>query len=352
MNLQSLFQDFNPSKFLVYLCLLVFSFLFGLRLDGEIKWSYWAVFWPLWVWKFTVIFGAIVGSYIWWKHPQHRLEGEGYIQYKAMLISLALQLLLFMFELLICDKLENKRHLWILVFIPLIFISVISILVCIWAVKHDRSFELELFCSVNVLQFIFLALRLDDFINWSWVVVFVPLWIIMCLAIIGVLYSIIFASILIRTPEVSPEQRRTSMNSAVSYSMIVVPLLVFLVLLSNKLDSDRSLSFVATSIPLYFTFVVLILLSFGSKGGNQWWFGIRKDFCQFLLGVCPLLQEYGNISYSLHSDENEIIERTNVAAPSTNLPTRKPGLRTNYKRNSSSAEPRAIVPAMCIEMPD
>ena len=58
-----------------------------------------------------------------------------------MLISVALHLILLMFELLVCDKLESGRHLWILVFIPLIFISIVSIAVCIWAVKHDRSFE-------------------------------------------------------------------------------------------------------------------------------------------------------------------------------------------------------------------
>lgn len=72
-----------------------------------------------------------------------RLEGEAYIHYKSMLISLALHLILLMFELLVCDKLESGRHLWILVFIPLIFISIVSIAVCIWAVKHDRSFEVK-----------------------------------------------------------------------------------------------------------------------------------------------------------------------------------------------------------------
>ncbi|XP_035207072.1 transmembrane protein 185B-like isoform X2 [Stegodyphus dumicola] len=255
-----------------------------------------------------VIAGACIGSYVWWRHPQYRVEGEGYIHYKAMLISVVLQVLLLMFEVLVCDKLENNRHWWILVFVPLIFISIISVVVCIWAVKHDRSFELELFCSVNILQFIFLALRLDEIIMWNWVVVFVPLWIVMCMAVIGVLYAIIFASILLRTPEVSVEQRRTSMHSAISYSVIVIPLLIYLVLLSNKLDSESSLTYVATCIPLYFTFIVLILLAFGSKGGNHWWFGIRKDFCQFLLSVCPLLQEYGNISYSLHSNEPEDTE--------------------------------------------
>ncbi|CAH2008109.1 unnamed protein product [Acanthoscelides obtectus] len=156
-----------------------------------------------------------------------RLEGEAYIHYKSMLISLALHLILLMFELLVCDNLESKRHLWILVFIPLIFISIVSIAICIWAVKHDRSFELELFCAVNVLQFIFLALRLDEFIMWSWEVVFVPLWIVMCLSLVGVLYTIIFAAILLRTPEVNAQQRRSSINSALGYGFWLYPYLCF-----------------------------------------------------------------------------------------------------------------------------
>lgn len=88
-------------------------------------------------------------------------------------------------------------------------------------------FQLELFCSVNILQFIFLALRLDNFISWSWEVVFVPLWILMCLSLVGVLYTIIFAGILLRAPEVNPQQRRTSFNSALGYTFLVIPILIF-----------------------------------------------------------------------------------------------------------------------------
>jgi hypothetical protein len=36
--------------------------------------------------------------------------------------------------------------------------------------------------------------------------------------------------------------------------------------------------------------------------GNQYWFGLRKPPCQFLFGVCPCLQLFGNISYSLYSN--------------------------------------------------
>lgn len=297
MNLQTLLQDFNPSKFIVHSCLLIFTIFFALRLDNYINWSYWMVFIPIWVWKSLVISGATVGSYVWWRYPHFRLEGEAYIHYKSMLISLALHLILLMFELLVCDKLETSRHLWILVFIPLIFISIVSIAVCIWAVKHERSFELELFCAVNVLQFIFLALRLDGFIGWSWEVVFVPLWIVMCLSLVGVLYTIIFAAILLRTPEVSAQQRRSSFQSAIGYTFLVIPVLIFQVLLANKLDEDIRMSFIAVVSPLFVSFITLILMSFSAKGANKWWFGIRKDFCSFLLGACPLLQEYGNISY-------------------------------------------------------
>ena len=56
---------------------------------------------------------------------------------------------------------DLKMNIIFQVFVPLVFVSIISIAICIWSVRHDRSFELELFCAVNVLQFIFLALKLD-----------------------------------------------------------------------------------------------------------------------------------------------------------------------------------------------
>ena len=39
-----------------------------------------------------------------------------------MLISLAVHLLLLMFELLAADNLDTRRHKWILVFIPLVVV--------------------------------------------------------------------------------------------------------------------------------------------------------------------------------------------------------------------------------------
>lgn len=164
-------------------------------------WPVWAIFAPLWIWKIIATLGAIVGAVVWCRHPHYRIEVDSYVHFKAMLISVSLHLILLMFELLACDRLSSGNHLWVLVFIPLIFGSVASVGACVWAVKHDRSFELEMFLAVNALQFVFLPLKLDGFVSWSWEVVFIPVWIVLCISMAGVLYGFIFCGILMRTSE-------------------------------------------------------------------------------------------------------------------------------------------------------
>lgn len=338
MNLQTLFADFNVrcefnfstfslfqlssifftvcSRFVVYTSLLSFVVLVALKLDDVIDASWVVVFTPLWIWKGKlmecfkchqldlnyffiilglVIVGSFIGSIVFLKNPQYRLENDSYIQFKSMLISLSLHLILLMFEFLVVDRLSNdNRHLWILVFIPLIVSSIVSVFFCIWAIKqqNEKSVELELFLSVNALQFVFIPLKLDGFLTWSWEIIFVPVWIILCLSLVMMLYSLIFCSILIRTPEMSIAQRKNAINSAIS-NILVLPVLVFQILLAEKLDHDSGLPYVIIAIPLMVALFSLMLLSFCSKGSsNKFWFGMRKS--NFLLTA---LGEYGNISY-------------------------------------------------------
>ncbi|XP_031516538.1 transmembrane protein 185A isoform X2 [Papio anubis] len=227
MNLRGLFQDFNPSKFLIYACLLLFSVLLALRLDGIIQWSYWAVFAPIWLWKLMVIVGASVGTGVWARNPQYRAEGETCVEFKAMLIAVGIHLLLLMFEVLVCDRIERGSHFWLLVFMPLFFVSPVSVAACVWGFRHDRSLELEILCSVNILQFIFIALRLDKIIHWPWLVVCVPLWILMSFLCLVVLYYIVWSVLFLRSMDVIAEQRRTHITMALSWMTIVVPLLTF-----------------------------------------------------------------------------------------------------------------------------
>ncbi|XP_072543667.1 transmembrane protein 185A-like isoform X2 [Salminus brasiliensis] len=171
MNLRGLFQDFNVSKFLIYASLLLFSVLLALRLDNVVQWSCWVVFTPIWLWKLMVVIGASVGTGVWAHNPRYRAEGETCVEFKAMLIAVGIHILLLMFEVLVCDRIERisgSSQSWLLVFMPLFFVSPLSVAACVWGFRHDRSLELEIMCSVNILQFIFIALRLDEIISWSW----------------------------------------------------------------------------------------------------------------------------------------------------------------------------------------
>ena len=63
-----------------------------------------------------------------------------------MLMAFSTQMLLLTFEVLACDKLNRLEFSggsfkWIIVFSPLIFISILSVFICIWSIKNDRSLE-------------------------------------------------------------------------------------------------------------------------------------------------------------------------------------------------------------------
>ncbi|XP_002011912.3 transmembrane protein 185B [Drosophila mojavensis] len=359
MNLESLFRDFNPCKFIVHCSLFSFVALFALRLDGYIDWPYWAIFTPLWIWKCTAILGAIVGAIVWCRYPHYRLEGDSYTQFKAMLISLSLHLILLMFELLACDKLTSERHLWVLVFIPLIFGSVVSVGACVWAVKHDRSFELELFLAVNALQFVSLPLKLDKFVYWNWDVVFVPMWIVICLSLVSVLYNIIFCGIMMRTPEVSLQQKKAALNAAVGNICTVLPLLCFQVVICDKLDGEIMFPYIVVFSPLLVSILALIILSFTAKGGNMWWFGIRKSFSQFLLSAMPFLQEYGNISYHAETQSNagQSVPLDASSSSTSNIAATDPlhEFSKHEKKSKKAAKNdimKPVVPFISIDLPD
>lgn len=60
-------------------------------------------------------------------------------------------------------------------------------------------------------------------------IVFIPIWIVLSIALIGVLYAIILAIILIKSPDIIPDERRGNVFAAVGYTFMVLPLLVFMV---------------------------------------------------------------------------------------------------------------------------
>lgn len=75
--------------------------------------------------------------------------------------------------------------------------------------------------------------------------IFIPLWILICLSLIAVLYAIILALLLIRSIDLLPDRRRQHMWSALAYTVLVVPLLIFLVCADDVIARMRNFARVA-----------------------------------------------------------------------------------------------------------
>ena len=118
---------------------MVFVPLLSLRYDGTIHTCYWIVFTPIWLWKLVVFVGGTIGSFSRWRKTT--VDPEAAIHFKSMLLSLGVHILLLLFEILVCDKLESGRHMWVLVFLPLFCLSVTCIGLSIWALRNSRPFE-------------------------------------------------------------------------------------------------------------------------------------------------------------------------------------------------------------------
>lgn len=86
------------------------------------------------------------------------------------------------------------------------------------------------------------------------------------------------------------------------------------------------------------------------------WFGIRKDFCQFLLSVFPLLQEYANIAYNNNVNRGSNIvpsESPGAQEPYRDEATHKKDKDKNSHKNQKKNEAmKPVVPVTSIDMPD
>lgn len=284
----------------------MFAILLSLKLDKTIDWSLWYISAPLWAWKAIVLLGGLIGtlSYIRSSNGangggrrRRQTSPEAMIEFKAMIIAVFIHLFLLFFELFLCYQVEmasSYSHKWLFTFMPLFFLCPLTIAACVWGFKNDRSLEMEAIIASNVLLFIFVALKLDHIINWSWKAVFVPLWVVMCLPGVAALYYVVWALLFFRQPHYTAD-RKSSLTYATLWLLVVIPMIAFEVLLAFRLDNNTSLSYMNIFTPLHVCLFTLMISSCGGRGGNKWWFGMKTDFCSALLKCIPCLTIYGNI---------------------------------------------------------
>ncbi|CAF0728423.1 unnamed protein product [Adineta ricciae] len=317
MDTSQYIRSCNPARFVITGSLLIFSILFASRLDGYIQISYWLVFLPLFIWKMLVIFGACTGVFIWCKSgEQNRILRSPDNDCRALIIYFFMHILLFTFEILTCDKLENGLEIqWILCFTPLLLCTVVSFISCLWLLKTQRNFLIPTFITINGLFFLFFPLRLDYFSVWRYSIVFIPVWISLCIAIIFVFIKIILALVHRCSRRIVTNQREiTTITEAILYALMFIPLGIFAILLVERLDKEEDqqlskLSYSIIVIPLYISLIAWMMFSFGASDGNPWWFGLRRDLCEILLGRCPVISLYFNNQYKFdtRTSMNDVI---------------------------------------------
>jgi hypothetical protein len=134
-------------RFVITVSLLIFSILFALQLDGYIEINYWLVFLPLFIWKMLVVFGACTGVFFWCKNgDRERIIRTPDNDCRALIIYFFLHILIFIFEILTCNKLQNRLDTrWIVCFIPLFLCTFLSFLSCLWSLKVQRNFLVSRF---------------------------------------------------------------------------------------------------------------------------------------------------------------------------------------------------------------
>lgn len=122
----------------------------------------------------------------------------------------------------------------------------------------------------------------------------------------------------------------------------------------DKLEGELKFPYIVIFSPLLASIFALIVLSFSAKGGNKWWFGIRKSFSQFLLSAMPFLQEYGNISY--HAENSNAQQSQPLDGSSSSSSTAHLGdFDKHMKKSKKSAKNdsmKPVVPIISIDLPD
>ncbi|CAF3615581.1 unnamed protein product [Rotaria socialis] len=317
MDTSRYIQSCNPARFVVTFALLIFSILFALKLDGYISISYWLIFLPLFLWKMLVVIGACTGVFFWCKNgDRDRIIRAPDNDCRALIIYFFLHIFIFTFEILTCDKLENNLEIrWIVCCIPLYLCTFLTFLSCLWSLKVQRNFLIQAFISANGLFFLFFPLRLDSSITWRYVVVFIPVWISLCIALLFVISKLILAIVHRCSRRLIANQRESStITEAIIYGIMFIPFAIFAILLVDRLDLEETesigkVSFTVIAIPLWVTLIAWLTFSFGATDSNPWWFGLRLDLCEIILGQCSFITLYFNNKFKFEP------------RPSTTVPT-------------------------------
>lgn len=76
-------------------------------------------------------------------------------------------------------------------------------------------------------------------------------------------------------------------------------------LIVSQLDGGLSAPYTATFVPLHIAILSLFPTTLTRHPANPWWFGIKKNFIEFILELCPIFKEYLNVSWGKDGEDSE-----------------------------------------------
>ncbi|CAH8494756.1 unnamed protein product [Dicrocoelium dendriticum] len=352
MSVQSRLENVNEGNVFVCFCLFWWIMLLGAHADGILILPYWALFTPLWVWKLTVIFGCTIGLAVWLRQRTFTTRIGSLYDYndpvfphiQAMCVTTFFILLLCCSEILLCLHLcvPSLQLAYLTILTPVLlvgllgtfgffFLMIDSRSMFFWANRRRArtlpqsrlafgpenpleyntafthphracSFTLGLFIAVNLLQLFFLISRLDNWIRSSWVVTFIPTFVLLGLGFIFCAIGLIVALMRYFTAYFIPlDQRRLPVYYYAAHifiDLLLFTAVVFLVLRLDRYLPPSQVSYSLICTPVLVSLIIYAANSLCHGPGNPCWFGVNRNILLALFETCPALQLCANTSVS------------------------------------------------------
>ncbi|CAH8453564.1 unnamed protein product [Schistosoma margrebowiei] len=250
MIVQNYLQNVLTQKALFLLVLSVNLILCLLKINDYIHINAWFMFMPLWLWNILVF----AGSLILFLFKSLNLT-------KFCLFYYVYQILILTFQIFLCIKLEKNVLNWCVVFIPIYCLCVLGFLTFTKAFYELTVYDCEKFLALNLPCVILIALRLDNYINWTWVVVLIPFWIIMGFLIALLLFLVCMLCGLSRFTQ----KDFYDIVSMIGCTSVAFTFLIFVVLLVCRLDNIKLFTYNEIFLPLFICILFLLVMTISTN---------------------------------------------------------------------------------------
>uniref|UniRef100_A0A0K0E5Y0 Uncharacterized protein n=1 Tax=Strongyloides stercoralis TaxID=6248 RepID=A0A0K0E5Y0_STRER len=310
INMCNSLQNCNVSKVMLYLLICFFLITLALHLDGTIQLSYFLIFLPLFTFEIFVFMNFLASTSLYFITFPTASETVFKKDFILMLLNTIEHTFIALFEIMLYFRLHRlpestDKNIWLITFIPLVLLGFVSILVMLWSFQNNKSIEAELFYTINFSQMILIACKLNGNINWSWMMIFIPSWILLFATIVIILYFLISSIYLYYNQNNQNNNfRKDFLYSTVCNIFITIPIFIFLLLLTIKLDNSsfygifnvNKISYRIIFTPLLISLCYLTFSALGANGKLFWWFSFPNSFWPHCFEVFPCLKLYGNIN--------------------------------------------------------